>query len=199
MANTENTTNLQINVLSKEQYDSLTTKNLNEIYVVKEDLNDTDFSVSSRTYADVGRNAVIISNEEPSVEKSKIWINPDGDMAAISPADTDLNNITRAAKTKISSLIVPDYNSGETIDEITGQTFVAPMNGFIYVRVSNGGIIRIKPSESSPVIILELWAGESQSYTTTMMIGKNDSVYIDERSSGTVQLSFYPFKGEVNE
>jgi len=199
MANTENTTNLQINVLSKEQYDSLTTKNLNEIYVVKEDLNDTDFSVSSRTYADVGRNAVIISNEEPSVEKSKIWINPDGDMAAISPADTDLSNITSVAKTKISSLIVPDYNSGETIDEITGQTFVAPMNGFIYVRVSNGGIIRFKPSESSPVIILELWAGENQSYTTTIMIGKNDSVYIDERSSGTVQLSFYPFKGEVDE
>lgn len=199
MANTENTTNLQINVLSKEQYDSLTTKNLNEIYVVKEDSNDTDFSVSSRTYADVGRNAVIISNEEPSVEKSKIWINPDGDMAAISPADTDLSNITGVAKTKISSMIVPDYNSGETIDEITGQTFVAPMNGFIYVRVSNGGIIRFKPSESSPVIILELWAGENQSYTTTIMIGKNDSVYIDERSSGTVQLSFYPFKGEVDE
>lgn len=203
MANTEEkVNNLVINILSKDKYDEVQDKSISELYIVKQDENDTDNSVASRTYADVGRDAVIISEEAPSIDKSKLWINPNDvnpeDIVYISPADTDLQNITEKATTKLENITIPNYDSGVNITEITGDIWTASENGYIYINIGYNSYICIKYKTSTGPTLISLQSGESDKTSTILPVGIGQQLYIDDRD-GSVEMMFFPFKGAINE
>lgn len=197
----ESVNNLIINILSKDKYDTEEI-NSSEIYVVKQDESDTDNAIASRTYADVGRDAVIISEEEPDIEKSKLWINPNDvnpdDIVYISPADTDLQNITEKATTKLENITVPNYDSGVNITEITGDIWTASENGYIYINIGYNSYICIKYKTSTGPTLISLQSGDSDKTSTILPIGIGQQLYIDDRD-GSVEMMFFPFKGAINE
>lgn len=197
----ESVNNLIINILSKDKYDTEEI-NSSEIYVVKQDESDTDNAIASRTYADVGRDAVIISEEEPDIEKSKLWINPNDvnpdDIVYISPADTDLQNITEKATTKLENITVPNYDSGVNITEITGDIWTASENGYIYINIGYNSYICIKYKTSTGPTLISLQSGDSDKTSTILPVGNGQQLYIDDRD-GSVEMMFFPFKGAINE
>lgn len=203
MANTEEkVSNLVINILSKDKYDEVQDKSISELYIVKQDENDTDNSVASRTYADVGRDAVIISEEAPSIDKSKLWINPNDvnpdDIVYISPADTDLQNITEKATTKLENITIPNYDSGVNITETEGNTWTSPENGYVYCNIGYNSSIGIKYKTSSGPTLIKIETGDREGLSSILPVGNGQILYIDDRQ-GTVDMMFFPIKGVVNE
>lgn len=202
METSENLDNLVINILSKEQYDGIEEKSSSELYIVKDDASDTDNAIASRTYADVGRNAVIISTEEPSLETSRLWINPqeatEDDRVFVSPADTDLKNITDVAKSTIESATIPNFESGISVTTTQGKTWTAPTNGYLFGYAGYESSLTIRYQNSQGVRLMGLETSANYGLSDNIMIGKDQMIYIDERV-GTVELSFFPFKGVINE
>ena len=91
MATNHNIDKLKINIMSKNDYqdfldDESTEFNFNDLYVVGEYpnplslLHDPNNVISSKTYADVGREAVVTQNEEPTSPHTQIWIDPDEEV-----------------------------------------------------------------------------------------------------------------------
>jgi hypothetical protein len=202
METSENLDNLVINILSKEQYDGIEEKSSSELYIVKDDATDTDNAIASRTYADVGRNAVIISTEAPSLETSRLWINPqeatEDDRVFVSPADTDLKNITDVAKNTIESATIPNFEAGTTITTTQGNTWVAPSNGYLFGYAGYESSLTLRYKNSQGVRIMGIETATNYGLSNNVMIGKDQAIYVDERK-GTVELSFFPLKGVINE
>lgn len=202
METSENLDNLVINILSKEQYDGIEEKSSSELYIVKDDASDTDNAIASRTYADVGRNAVIISTEAPSLETSRLWINPqeatEDDRVFVSPADTDLKNITDVAKNTIESATIPNFESGISVTTAQGKTWIAPANGYLFGYAGYESSLTIRYKNAQGVRLMGLETSTNYGLSDNIMIGKDQSIYIDERK-GTIELSFFPFQGVINE
>lgn len=204
MATNENLDNLVINILSAEQYDGVEEKSSSELYIVKQDSTDTDNAIASRTYADVGRDAVIVSLEEPNAEKSRLWINPAEEVidpenvVYVSPADTDLDNITDKAKAMIASPMIANFESGVNITESEGYTWTAPSNGYIYGCAGFESTLTLRYQDANGVRLMTLDTGTVQRLSDNIIIGEGQTVYVYERR-GTVELAFYPFKGVINE
>lgn len=202
MATNENLDNLIINFLSKEQYDGVEEKSSSELYIVKQDSTDSDNAIASKTYADVGRDAVIISTEEPSLEKSKLWINPqeatEDDRVFVSPADTDLKNISDNAKKMLETTTIPNFESGITITTTEGNVWTAPSNGYVYGYVGFESSLSLRYKTSTGVRIMGIDTSSNESLSDNIIVGEGQEFYVEERK-GTIELAFYPFKGVVNE
>lgn len=204
MATNENLDNLVINILSSEQYDGIGEKSSSELYIVKQDASDTDNAIASRTYADVGRDAVVVSLEEPSAEKSRLWINPaeeainPDNVVYVSPADTDLDNITDKAKAMIESTPIANFDSGVNIIENEGYTWEAPSNGYIFGYAGYESSLTVRYQTSTGVRLMSLQTSTNWSLSDNFVIGKGQTIYIEDRK-GTIELAFYPFKGVINE
>lgn len=196
------TQNLQINILSKDDYDSINDKLQSELYIVKEKDSDGDYAIASRTYADVGRDAVIISEEAPDITKSRLWINPNDvspeDVVYISPADTDLQNITDVAKTKIETASLPDYESSYSVDLQLGETWKPLTNGYIYCTVKGNSEVTLKYKTSSGPTILSLKSLDGMFVSNSIAVATDSELYVD-MIHGSVETMFVPLKGVVNE
>lgn len=204
MATNENLDNLVINILSTEQYDSIEEKSSSELYIVKQDATDGDNAIASRTYADVGRDAVIVSLEEPNAEKSRLWINPaeeainPDNVVYVSPADTDLDNITDKAKKMIESPMIAEFDAGFNITEGEGYTWTAPSNGYIYGYAGFESSLVLKYKNANGVKLMNISTSTLQGLSDNIVIGEGQTIYIYERK-GTIELAFYPFKGVIND
>ena len=109
------TSNLGINILSYGDYDNIQSKSNQELYVVKNDASDTDNAISSRTYADVGRDAVHYGPNPPTSEFAKIWIDTSVDPVLIHPASTDMDNLTATGTANLQSLLTPNFSAGSAL------------------------------------------------------------------------------------
>lgn len=195
MSTDVNTTKLKINILDKDSYDDLSTISNSELYIVKENANDTDNSVASRTYADVGRDVVVSQASEPTSPNTKIWIDTDEEVVYITPASNDLDNLTTTGKNNLVSSLTPDYSSAITYSTTYGNTFTTLSAGWLYVFVDNDSEIVLKKDNITGINLTNIVTTSTKS-VDKILVEKNTTIYVNTRT-GTVDLVFYPCKGVV--
>jgi hypothetical protein len=184
------TGNLGINVLGHEEYDMIQSKLNSELYIVKEDNSDTDNSISSRTYADVGREAVHYGNSTPTSEYAKIWIDTSEDPILIEPASINMDNISTTGKGNIQSLIAPNLSAGSALALSVSGTYTLPNNGWIYINVSTSSEIKLLNSTSTGNILTHIKTNTNIS-SDKLFLKKGDKIYTSILS-GTVNVTYYP-------
>lgn len=194
MSNNKDTTKLDINVLSYQKYDELSTHADNELWVVQENQGD-DFSIASRTYADVGRNAVVVSEIEPDVSKSKIWIIPNEEVEQYPTMDIDMKNITKDGIDKIFDLIIPDFSSSESIPSLINYEFTPTSYGYIYTKLGHNSMLVMS---NSALVFYDEETGANDKKFSSFVIGKDQTIKLDS-VSGQVEIIFIPFKGVYND
>lgn len=197
MATNKSTSNLVINVLSKEQLATQSSLDDSQIYVVTQNTSDTEGNVvSSKTYADVGRDAVLTQTTEPTSQYTQIWINPNEDVVYISPADADMNNITETGSANITAALAPNFSNGTSYSQAEGQLFTVTSTGWLYVIIGASSAIELKKDNSTGIDLVGCVTTVNNKETNHILLEKNTTVYVNRRS-GTVILNFFPCKGFV--
>lgn len=191
------TGNLGINVLGHEEYDTIQNKLTSELYVVKNENSDTDNSISSRTYADVGRYAVHYGPTAPTSEYAKIWVDTSEDPILITPASVDMNNLSSTGVKNLETLVTPDYSRGTALSLNSGDTYTLPSTGWIYITdLSTGSEIKLLLTDLSGVVLTHLKGLNGEILSDRILLNKNDVIYVDTMS-GSMSISFYPCRSSV--
>ena len=196
MADTQTTTKLNINVLGYTEYDGIITKNPKELYVVKQDNSDTDNSISSRSYADVGRDAIYVGNDEPTSQYAKLWVDLDEQTNFVHPADVDMDNLTATGMSNLQKALVPRYSSGVAISNTAGESFTTTAVGWLFVSIDESSEIELFVNNASGAKLVSL-KSYNEKLTDNVLVNKNTVIFINKRS-GTTRINFYPCLGANN-
>ena len=195
MATIKHTDNLLINILSKEQLAQEQELDKEELYVVTQNNQDAEGNaISSKTYADVGREAVVTQNSEPTSQYTQIWIDPDEDVVYITPANADMDNITETGSANIAKALVPDFSKGTSYSQGAGSSFTVPKTGWLYVIYGASSSIELKLNNASGVDLIGCVSTNNTKGTNHLLLEAGTIVYVNRRD-GTVYLQFYPCKG----
>ena len=187
------TSNLKVNVLGFDEYDDISSKQNSELYVVKQDNADTDNAISSRTYADVGRDAVHYGPTAPTSQWAKIWVDTSDDPVLIQPASIDMNNLTATGITNVHKMIAPNFSAATSYSTSEGDTFSTSKSGWLYVIIGTSSAIELKKDSNSGVDLCTLVSSADNKLSDHLFLEKSTTVYVNIRS-GTVTLVFYPCK-----
>ena len=190
------TNNLGINILSYGDYDNIQSKSNQELYVVKNDANDTDNAISSRTYADVGRDAVHYGPTAPTSPYAKIWVDTSDDPVLIQPASIDMNNLSATGIENVQGLITPNFSQITSYSQSVGETFTVQKTGWLYVIYGASSAVELKLNDSTGVDLIGCASDSSNKGTNHILLEKNTVVYVNRRE-GTVILNFFPCKGSI--
>lgn len=205
MATNHNIDKLKINIMSKNDYqdfldDESTEFNFNDLYVVGEYpnplslLHDPNNVISSKTYADVGREAVVTQNEEPTSPHTKIWIDPDEEVVYITPANADMDNISEIGSNNVLEALAPDFTRGTSYSQGAGSTFTVEQTGWLYVIYGASSGVELKLTNASGVDLVGCVSSSDNKGSNHILIEAGTTVYVNRRE-GTVVLTFYPCKG----
>lgn len=197
MAKEQKTTNLLVNILGQEVYNNLETIKDDELWVIKERNADEDNAIASKTYADVGRDAICISSEEPTSDYAKIWIDTSDDgMEYVIPADTDLKNLSEDGKKRITEIVLPDYNSAQSIASISNETWIANDYGYIYAFMGEASGLKLRRKNIDGELLINIHGVmfEGEAISDKVIVEKGETIFVESRE-GNVELIFYPFKG----
>ena len=189
------TSNLGINVLGHAEYDAIQDKLSSELYVVKNTNADTDNSISSRTYADVGRFAVHYGTDMPTSEYAKIWIDPSVDPELIEPASVNMDNITLTGIENIQNLITPVFSSGSTLALSEGNTHTMANTGWIYIIVNTNSELHLLLNNVSGVTLSHIKTDTNIS-SDKLFLKKGDKIYVDT-ISGNIDVIYYPCRSSL--
>ena len=191
-----NINNLKINLLTLDQYNNQQETSQDEIYVVNEtsDLDDPANILSSKTYADKGREAIVTQTSEPTSQYTQIWINPEEEVVYITPANSDMDNITETGSANIVKALTPDFDSSISYSQSTGNSFTVDDTGWLYVFAGSSSTIELKKTNIAGVDLITIKTSESTKQSNHILIEKNTTVYINERS-GSITINFIPCKG----
>lgn len=191
-----NTNKLKINLLTIDQYHSVYDTEDDELYVVNEtnDLDDPGNIISSKTYADKGREAVVTQTSEPTSQYTQIWIDPDEEVVYISPANSDMDNITETGSENIVKALTPDLSRATDLSQAAGSYIDLTTSGWIYAYVGGNSSIELKRTNAVGNVILSCTTDEDSKMSDHILLEKNTRLYVNSRS-GTVTLTFYPCKG----
>ena len=190
------TNNLGINILSYGDYDNIQSKSNQELYVVKNDANDTDNAISSRTYADVGRDAVHYGNTAPTSPYTKIWIDTSDDPVLIQPASIDMNNLSATGIENVQGLITPNFSQATSLSLSTGTTYTLTKTGWIYITASASSEVKFLLTNSTGSVLTHLKTDVNCVASDKLFMKKNEKIYVDTLS-GTSSITFYPCKGSI--
>lgn len=189
------TDNLFINILSKEQFAQEQELDKEELYVVTQNTSDVEGNaLSSKTYADVGRDAVVTQTTEPTSQYTKIWIDPDETVVYITPANADMDNISETGSENVAKALAPDFSKGTVYSQLAGSTFTVPKTGWLYVIYGVSSAIELKQNNVSGADLVSCASTTNTKGSNHILIEKNTVVYVNRRE-GTVYLTFYPCKG----
>ena len=190
------TDKLKINLLTVDQYDELLDTENTELYVVNEtsDLDDPGNIISSKTYADKGREAVVTQTSEPTSQYTQIWIDPDEDVVYITPASNDMNNISETGSENIVNALTPDLSRASELSQEAGSYIDLTTTGWIFAFLGFDSTLELKRSNVSGSVIMSCMTNEDNKMSDHMLLVKNTRVYVNSRS-GSVTLTFYPCKG----
>ena len=197
MAKEQKTTNLLVNILGQEVYNNLGEIKDDELWVIKETNSDEDNAIASKTYADVGRDAISIGSEEPTSGYTKIWIDTSDDgMEYVIPADTDLKNLSEDGKKRITEIVLPDYNSAQSIASIAGESWIANDYGYIYAFMGEASNVKIRRTDVNGELLINIHGVmfEGEAISDKVVVAKDETIFVESRD-GDVELIFYPFKG----
>ena len=189
------TTNLGINVLGYSEYDGITTKSNSELYVVKEQNADTDNAISSRTYADVGRDAVYYGPNTPTSPYTKIWIDTSDDMVLIQPASINMDNISETGFSNIQSMIAPNFSSASALSFVVGGTYTMPNTGWIYIHASTNSSIKLRYFNNTGSLLTDITTIDGKT-SDKLFLTKGDVIYT-ETLSGSVLVTLYPCRSSI--
>ena len=92
----------------------------------------------------------------------------------------------------LASWMTPDYLAGVSISTTTGNTYVVPADGFIFVVVAASATSFVQLNNGANTLILcdpDTFTGTSNN----ILVKKNTSIYVSSRINGTI--TFYPFLG----
>jgi len=192
---TEKTDNLFINVLSKEQFAQEQELDKEELYVITQNAQDSEGNaISSKTYADVGRDAVVRQSAEPTSPYTQIWINPDEEVVYITPANSDMDNITETGSANLTNALAPDFTRGTSYSQSADSTFTVTAAGWLYVICAASSAIELKKTNVSGVDLVTCETTSSTKQSNHILLESGTIVYVNRRE-GTVSLVFYPCKG----
>jgi len=190
------TTNLGINILSYGEYDNIQSKSNQELYVVKNDANDTDNAISSRTYADVGRDAVYYGPTAPTSPHAKIWVDTSDDPVLIQPASINMDNLSNTGIENLQGLITPNFSQATSLSLSVGNTYTLTKTGWIYINTNTSSEIQLLYNNSSGVVLTHLKTGTDATISDKLFMKKGEKIYVDILS-GTSNVTFYPCKGSI--
>ena len=190
------TDKLKINLLTINQYDELSDTTDSELYVVNETLDKDDPGniISSKTYADKGREAVVTQNSEPTSQYTQIWINPDEEVVYITPANSDMDNITETGSANIVKALAPDFSKGTNYSQGAGSSFTVSKTGWLYVVYGASSSIEIKLNNASGVDLVDCVSTNNTKGSNHLLLEAGSTLFVNRRE-GTVYLIFYPCKG----
>lgn len=190
------TDKLKINLLTINQYDELPDTEDSELYVVNETLDKDDPGniISSKTYADKGREAVVTQNSEPTSQYTQIWINPDEEVVYITPANSDMDNITETGSANIVKALAPDFSKGTIYSQGAGSSFTVSKTGWLYVVYGASSSIEIKLNNASGVDLVGCVSTNNTKGSNYLLLEAGSTLFVNRRE-GTVHLIFYPCKG----
>lgn len=196
MASDKNLDKIKINLLTIDQYNSTSSTSQNELYVVNEtlDVDDPANILSSKTYADRGREAVVTQTTEPTSQYTQIWIDPDEPVVYITPANADMDNISETGSENVVKAITPDFSRATSYSEAAGSTFTLSTTGWLYVFANASSTIELKQNNVSGVDLVNITTPASCKTSDKILLEKDTVVYVNARS-GTIVLTFYPCKG----
>lgn len=205
MATNHNIDKLKINIMSLGDYqkfldDENTEFNFNDLYVVGEYsnplslLHDPNNVISSKTYADVGREAVVTQNEEPTSPHTQIWIDPDEEVVYITPANADMDNISEIGSNNVLGALAPDFTKGTSYSQGAGSTFTVEQTGWLYVVYGASSSIEIKLNNASGNDLVGCVAESNTKGSNHLLLEAGTTLFVNRRE-GTVVLIFYPCKG----
>ncbi len=190
------TTNLGINILSYGEYDNIQSKSNQELYVVKNDANDTDNAISSRTYADVGRDAVYYGPTAPTSEFAKIWVDTSDDPVLVQPASIDMNNLSDIGIANLQGLVTPNFSQATALSLSAGGTYTLSKTGWIYIVVEGSSELNLLLTNSSGAVLSHIKTVSGQISSDKLFMKKSEKIYVDTLS-GTTSIIFYPCKGSI--
>lgn len=190
------TSNLGINILSYGDYDNIQSKSNQELYVVKNDASDTDNAISSRTYADVGRDAVHYGPTAPTSPHAIIWVDTSVDPTLIQPASIDMNNLSATGIVNLQGLITPNYSAGSALSLTVGGTYTLQNTGWIYITVDTSSEVKLLLTDSSGADLTHIKTDVNCIASDKLFMKKNEVIYVDTLS-GTSSITFYPCKGSI--
>lgn len=187
---------LKVNLLTIDQYNSTPVKSETELYVVNEtsDLDDPANILSSKTYADKGREAVVTQTTEPISQYTQIWINPDEEVVYITPASVDMDNISETGSENMVGALTPDLTRATGYSQSSGSTFTLTATGWLYAFIGASSSLELKQTSSSGVSLIDITTLAGEKSSESILLEKGTTVYVNARS-GTVTLTFYPCKG----
>lgn len=195
MATNKHTDNLLINILSKEQLAQEQELDKEELYVVTQNNQDAEGNaISSKTYADVGREAVVTQNSEPTSQYTQIWIDPDEEVVYITPANADMDNISETGCANIAKAVSPDFTKGTSYSQGVGSSFTVAKTGWLYVVYGAASAIELKLNNASGIDLVGCATSNDNKGTNHLLLEAGTTVYVNRRE-GTVILTFYPCKG----
>lgn len=190
------TTNLGINILSYGEYDNIQTKSNQELYVVKNAANDTDNAISSRTYADVGRDAVAYGPTAPTSPFAKIWVDTSDDPVLLQPASINIDNLSNTGIENLQGLITPNYSQASALSLSTGDTYTLVKTGWIYIIAEGSAEIQLLLTNSSGIVLSHIKTVAGENASDKLFMKKGEKIYADV-ISGTSSITFYPCKGSI--
>ena len=197
MTTDRETTELRINVLGKDEYDDIITKDATQLYVVKEDNSDTYNSISSRTYADVGRESIYVGGgEQPPSQYTKLWVDLDEETTFVHPADTDMDNLTSTGIENLEKCVAPNFSQGIAISNVVGETYITTATGWVYGNIDTSSELEVCVTSSSGAKLIAL-KSITEILSDSVYVPKGTVLYISKRS-GTTSLNFYPCIGVPN-
>ena len=197
MAETITTPNLEINVLGHTEYDDILTPDKKQLYIVKEGNEDTDNSIASRTYADVGRELVYVGTNTPPSQYTKVWVDTDDETNFVHPADIDMSNLSDTGKENLINNIIPDYSSGIVISNTVGETYTALKDGWIFANAYEDSNLQIYRNNASGQKLIILKTDTNRASDNVLV--KKDTVLFFNARQGTTEVYFYPCLGVSND
>lgn len=190
------TTNLGINILSYSDYDNIQSKSTSELYVVKQDSADTDNALSSRTYADVGREAVHYGPTAPTSQFAKIWIDTSDDPPLLAPATIDMDNLSNTGIENLQGLLTPNFSAGSGLSLVATNVYTLPNTGWIYVSASDNAELKLLLTDSNGAVLMDIKTITDVHISDKLFMKKGEKIYVDTLS-GTISITFYPCKGSI--
>lgn len=187
---------LKINLLTIDQYNEEQETNTEELYVVNEtsDTDDPANILSSKTYADKGREAVVTQTSEPTSQYTQIWIDPDEEVVYITPANADMDNISETGSENVTKSLTPDFSREINFSQAAGSTFTITSTGWLYAFVGVSSTLELKLTNVSGADLMSIATPASSKTSNQILLEENTVVYVNARS-GVVSLKFYPCKG----
>lgn len=95
----------------------------------------------------------------------------------------------------LASWMTPDYSAGVLVSTTTGNTYVVPADGFLFVitEASATSFIQLKYFNTSGNILVSCDPDTFTGTSDNILVKKNTSIYVSSRTNGTI--TFYPFLG----